>query len=57
MSGKVDDAKENLTRMFSDQRKIAKLLAVHKIGKLWQHPVINTRRKLLSMQQFIQDNF
>ena len=56
MSGKVDDSKENLTRMFSDQREIAKLLAVHQIGKLWQHPVIKTRRKLLGMQQFIQDN-
>ena len=32
MSGKVDDAKENLTRMFSDQREIAKLSAVHQVG-------------------------
>lgn len=46
MSGKVDDAKENLTRMFSDQREIAKLLAVHHIGILWQYPVINTKGKL-----------
>lgn len=57
MSGKVDDAKENLTSMFSDQREIAELLAVHQLGILWQHPVINTRRKLLGMQQFIQDDF
>lgn len=49
MSGKVDDSKENLTRMFSDQKEIAKLLAVYQIGKLWQHPVINTRRKFLGM--------
>lgn len=57
MSGKVDDSKENMTRMFSDQKEIAKLLAGHQIGKLWQHPVINTRRKLRGMQQFIQDKF
>lgn len=57
MSGKVDDSKENMTRMFSDQKEIAKLLAGHQIGKLWQHPVINTRTKLRGMQQFIQDNF
>lgn len=54
---KADDAKEYLTRMFLDQREIAKLLAVNQIGILWQHPVINTRRKLLGMQQFIRDNF
>lgn len=42
---------------FLDQREIAKLLAVNQIGILWQHPVINTGRKLLGMQQFIRDNF
>lgn len=57
MSGKFDDSQESLTKMFSDQREIAKLLAVHQIGQLWQHPVINTRRKLLGMQQFIRDIF
>lgn len=34
MSGKADDAKENLTKCFLDQREIAKLLAVNQLGIL-----------------------